>query len=122
MLVKLYKFGLECLCLMTYGPHNIVNNLFIIATSEYCIIIVTVQELPIRKERSIMVKRVRKYGEGRMTLCAETGNRCFGRAVYEDLHTGGLAVIVSLVSGDFLVDLDTFLNAHRFFEDMEVLG
>ena len=50
-----------------------------------------------------MVKRVRKYGEGRMTLCAETGNRCFGRAVYEDLHTG-----------DFLVDLDTFLNAHRF--------
>ena len=49
-----------------------------------------------------------------MTLCAETGNRCFGRVVYEDLHTGGLAVIVSLVSGDFLVDLDTFLNAHRF--------
>lgn len=75
-----------------------------------------------RKERSIMVKRVRKYGEGRMTLCAETGNRCFGRAVYEDLHTGGLAVIVSLASGDFLVDLDIFLNAHRFFEDMEVLG
>lgn len=69
-----------------------------------------------------MVKRIRKYGEGRMTLCAETGNRCFGRAVYEDLQTGGLAVIVSLVSGDFLVDLDTFLNAHRFFEDMEVLG
>lgn len=55
-----------------------------------------------------MVKRVRKYGEGRMTLCSETGNRCFGRAVYEDLQTGGL------VSGDFLVDLDTFLNAHRF--------
>lgn len=69
-----------------------------------------------------MVKRVRKYGEARMTICAETGNRCFGRIVYEDLHTGGLAVIVSLVSGDFLVDLDTFLNAHRFFEDMEVLG
>ena len=101
---------------------NIVNNLFKIAMREYCIIIVTVRELPIRKERSIMVKRVRKYGEGRMTLCAETGNRCFGRVVYEDLQTGGLAVIVSLVSGDFLVDLDTFLNAHRFFEDMEVLG
>lgn len=65
------------------------------------------------------IKRARKYGEGRMTLCVETGNRCFGRAVYEDLHTGGLAVIVSLVSGDFLVDLDTFLNAHGFFEDME---
>ena len=68
------------------------------------------------------IKRVRKYGEGRMTICAETGNRCFGRAVYEDLHTGGLAVIVSMVSGDFLVDLDTFLNAHRFFEDLEELG
>lgn len=68
-----------------------------------------------------MVKRIRKYGEGRMTLCAETGNRCFGRAVYEDLHTGGLAVIVSLVSGDFLVNLETFLNAHRFFEDMEAI-
>ena len=69
-----------------------------------------------------MVKRVWKYGEGRMTLCVKTGNRCFGRAVYEDLHTGDLAVIVSPVSGDFLVDLDTFLNAHRFFEDMEALG
>ena len=69
-----------------------------------------------------MVKRVRKYGEGRMTLCAESVNRCVGRVVYEDLHTGGLAVIVSLVSGDCLVDIDTFLNAHRFFEDMEELG
>lgn len=63
-----------------------------------------------------MVKRVRKYGEGRMTHCAETGNRCFGRAVYEDLHTGGLAVIVSLVSGDFLVDLDTFEDAEAMAE------
>ena len=69
-----------------------------------------------------MVKRVRKYGEGRMTLCAETGNRCFGRTVYEDLQIGDLAVIISSVSGDLLVDLDTFLNAHKFFEDMEVLG
>ena len=69
-----------------------------------------------------MVKRVRKYGEGRMTICAETGNRCFGRTVYEDLQTGDLAVIISLASGDFLVNLDTFLNAHRFFEDMEVFG
>lgn len=68
------------------------------------------------------IKRVRKCGDGRMTLCAETGNRCFGRTVYEDLQTGDLAVIISLVSGDFLVDLDTFLNAHRFFEYMEVLG
>ena len=98
---------------------NIVNNLFKIVMREYRIIIVTVRELPIRKERSVMVKRVRKYGEGRMTLCAETGNRCFGKTVYEDLQTGDLAVIISLVSGDFLVDLDTFLNAHRFFEDME---
>lgn len=69
-----------------------------------------------------MVKRVRKYGEGRVAICADTGNRCFGRTVYEDLQTGDLAVIISLVSGDFLVNLDTFLNAHRFFEDMEVLG
>lgn len=69
-----------------------------------------------------MVKRVRKYGEARMTICAETGNRCFGRTVYEDLQTGDLAVIISLASGDFIVNLDTFLNAHRFFEDMEVLG
>ena len=69
-----------------------------------------------------MVKRVRKYGEARVTICAETGNRCFGRTVYEDLQTGDLAVIISLASGDFLVNLDTFLNAHRFFEDMEVLG
>ena len=69
-----------------------------------------------------MVKRVRKYGDGRMTICAATGNRCFGRTVYEDLQAGDLAVIISLVSGDFLVDLDIFLNAHRFFEDMEVLG
>lgn len=68
-----------------------------------------------------MVRRVRKYGEARMTICAETGNRCFGRTVYEDLQTGDLAVIISLASGDFLVNLDTFLNAHRFFEDMEVL-
>ena len=67
-----------------------------------------------------MVKRVPKFGDGRMTLCAETGNRCFGRAVYEDLHTGDLAVIVRLASGYFLVDLDTFLNAHRFFEYVEV--
>lgn len=68
-----------------------------------------------------MVKRIRKYGDGRMTLCAETGNRCFGRVVYEDLQTGDLAVIISLVSGDFLVNLDNFLNAHRFFEDLEVI-
>lgn len=68
-----------------------------------------------------MVRRVRKYGEARMTICAETGNRCFGRTVYEDLQTGDLAVIISLEYGDFLVNLDTFLSAHRFFEDMEVL-
>ena len=73
-------------------------------------------------DTTIRIKKVRKYGEGRMTICEETGNRCFGRTVYEDLQTGDLAVIISLVSGDFLVDLDTFLNAHRFFEDMEVLG
>ena len=68
-----------------------------------------------------MIRRVRKYGEARMTICAETCNRCFGRTVYEDLQTGDLAVIISLEYGDFLVNLDTFLSAHRFFEDMEVL-
>ena len=68
-----------------------------------------------------MIRRVRKYGEARMTICAETGNRCFGRTVYEDLQTGDLAVIISLEYGEFLVNLDTFLSAHRFFEDMEVL-
>ena len=68
-----------------------------------------------------MIRRVRKYGEARMTICAETGNRCFGRTVYEDLQTGDLAVIISLEYGDFLVNLDNFLSAHRFFEDMEVL-
>lgn len=80
------------------------------------------EDILMKRDLTPMVKRVRKYGEGRMTLCAETGNRCFGREVYEDLNSGGLAVIVSLVSGDFLVDLDTFLNAHRFFEDIEVIG
>ena len=68
-----------------------------------------------------MIRRVRKYGEARMSICAETGNRCFGRTVYEDLQTGDLAVIISLEYGDFLVNLDTFLSDHRFFEDMEVL-
>lgn len=68
-----------------------------------------------------MVKRVRKYGDGSMTLVRETGNRCFGRTVYEDLQTGDLAVVISLVSGDFLVNLDNFLNAHRFFDDLEVI-
>lgn len=67
------------------------------------------------------IKRVRKYGEGRMTLCEETRNRCFGRTVYEDLQTGDLAVIVTAPSGDLLVDLDTFLDSHRLFEYMEVI-
>lgn len=66
-----------------------------------------------------MVKRVRKYGEARLTICAETGNRCFGRTVYEDLQTGDLGVIVSLATGEVLVDLDTFLDARRFFDDVE---
>lgn len=66
-----------------------------------------------------MVKRVRKYGDARTTLCAETGNRCFGRTVYEDLQTSDLGVIVNLATGEVLVDLDTFLSARRFFDDVE---
>lgn len=69
----------------------------------------------------LTIKRVRKYGKARMTLCAETGNRCFGRAVYEELQTGDLAVIINVPSGEVLVDLDTFLESHRFFEKVEVL-
>lgn len=66
-----------------------------------------------------MVKRVRKYGDARMTPCAETGNRCFGRTVYEDLQNSDLGVIVNLATGEVLVDLDTFLSARHFFDDVE---
>ena len=66
-----------------------------------------------------MDKIVRKYGEGCITICVETCNRCFGRVVYEDLQTGDLGVIVNLATGEVLVDLDTFLNARRFFDDVE---
>lgn len=66
------------------------------------------------------IKRVRKYGRARMVLCAETGNICFGRAVYEELQTGDLAVIIEAPNGAVLVDLDTFLGDHRFFEKVEV--
>ena len=66
-----------------------------------------------------MVKRVRKYGDARMTLCEETGNICFGRTVCEDLQTGDLGVIVNLATGEVLVDLDTFLSARRFFDGIK---
>ena len=65
-----------------------------------------------------MVKRVRKYGDVCMTHCFETCNRCFGRTVYEDLQTGDLGVIVNLATGEVLVDLDTFLDSRRFFDDV----
>ena len=65
------------------------------------------------------IKRVRKYGKARMTLCAETGNRCFGRAVYEELQTGDLSIIINGPNGEVLVDLDTFLGDRRFFENVE---
>lgn len=68
------------------------------------------------------IKRMRKCGEVRAVLCVKTGNKCFGRTVWEELESGDLAVICSMPTGNVLVDLDTFLNAHRFFEDMEVLG
>lgn len=66
------------------------------------------------------IKRVRKYGERGAALCRETGNRCFGRVVYEIMSTGDLAIIINAPCGDLLVDLDTFLNAHRFFGMIEV--
>ena len=65
------------------------------------------------------VKRVRKCGELRAVFCVETGNKCFGRPVYEDLESGDLAVIINVPSGEVLVDLDTFLESHRFFEKVE---
>lgn len=65
------------------------------------------------------IKRVRKYGEARMALCAETDNRCFGKTVYEELQTGDLAVIINASSGDLLVDLDTFLDNAQLFAIME---
>ena len=66
-----------------------------------------------------MYKRVLKCGEERMTICAETGNACFGRTVYEDLNTGDLGVIVNLATGEVFVDVDTFLDC-RFFDDVEI--
>lgn len=66
------------------------------------------------------IKRVRKCGELRAVMCAETDNRCFGRIVWEDLESGDLAVIINVPSGEVLVDLDTFLESHRFFEKVEV--
>lgn len=68
-----------------------------------------------------MMKRVRKYGQARMVLCIDTGNSCFGRAVYEELRTGDLSVIIDGPYGEVLVDLDTFLGDHRFFENVERL-
>lgn len=67
------------------------------------------------------IKRVRKCGELRAVFCVETRNKCFGRPVYEDLESGDLAVIINVPSGEVLVDLDTFLESHRFFEKVEVL-
>lgn len=66
------------------------------------------------------IKRVRKCGELRAVLCVETRNKCFGRPVYEDLESGDLAVIINVPSGEVFVDLDTFLESHRFFEKVEV--
>lgn len=67
------------------------------------------------------IKRVRKSGELRAVFCVETRNKCFGRTVYEDLESGDLAVIINMPNGEVLVDLDTFLESHRFFEKVEVL-
>lgn len=62
---------------------------------------------------------MRKCGEVRAVLCVETGNRCFGRTVWEDLESGDLAVICSMPTGDVLVDLDAFLESRRYFENVE---
>ena len=67
-----------------------------------------------------MVKRVLKCGEERMTICAETATLVFGRTVYEDLNTGDLGVIVNLATGEVFVDVDTFLDCRRFFDDVEI--
>lgn len=66
------------------------------------------------------IKRVRKCGELRAVFCVETRNKCFGRPVYEDLESGDLAVIINVPSGEVLVNLDTFLESHSFFEKVEV--
>lgn len=50
-------------------------------------------------------------------FCVETRNKCFGRPVYEDLESGDLAVIINVPSGEVLVNLDTFLESHRFFRE-----
>lgn len=65
------------------------------------------------------IKWVRKCGKLRAVFCVETRNKCFGRPVYEDLESGDLAVIINAPSGEVLVDLDTFLESHRFFENVE---
>lgn len=65
------------------------------------------------------VKRVRKLGELRAVFCVETRNKCFGRPVYEDLESGDFAAIIGMPNGEVLVDLDTFLESHRFFEKVE---
>ena len=66
------------------------------------------------------IKRVQKCGELRAVFCVETRNKCFGRPVYEDLESGDFAVIINVPSGEVLVNLDTFLESHRFFEKVEV--
>lgn len=67
----------------------------------------------------MIIRRVRKCGEVRAVLCAETGNMSFGRTVWEDLESGDLAVICSMPTGDVLVDLVTFTESHRYFENVE---
>lgn len=67
------------------------------------------------------IKRVRKCVEFRAVFCVETRNMCLGRAVYEDLESGDLAVIINVPSGEVLLDRDTFLKFHRFFEKVEAL-
>lgn len=66
-----------------------------------------------------MIRRVRKSGEFRAVVCAETGERVFGRTVWKDLESGDLAVIISMPTGDVLVDLVTFTESHRYFENVE---
>lgn len=63
-----------------------------------------------------IMKKRREREKCRAVLCAETGNRCFGRTVWEDLESGDLAVICSMPTGDVLVDLVTFTEKIRRIE------
>lgn len=77
-----------------------------------------VLRIPTEAQR-MNIKRVRRSGTVYAALCSETGNRCFGRTVYEDLHTGDLGVIANMSIGEAFVPIGTFLKSRRFIEYAE---